>query len=1009
MRVDTLRPELKTKIEEWILSFYHLDPRYKILTFFNFVATEGADNITDDQQQEESSYLMMRSNAEEDKEAAEAEASTELLSRSNPPTPCNTNPSSKCNKSLSLSASASKKKQHRNLSTKSNSSSGEFGTGSVTSLDSSSRARINKGLMSRPSARNISPNVLALLSRIFNATSILTVWRPCSNDAMRKMMEGTGVGKGLDIKGKSAKKGTLSAFVPFLQIFKNPHKQEIQPITVGANMRVYYKDERMRDHVYRVLEDFLHHGPKHPKPKLRKTTKNATTKVKANPDEEEEGGMEIVQNGSSELPEIVDIIESNLDLNKSTKKCLEESAVEMFGGTSRSKDQEGGGNSHDKTKKVEPRRRSSVTEATTVEEEMIEDTTPEVYVGDLQHKDPSSHRYIPDKPFKKMKKYAKNGYYGIECSQRLFWFATVEKADIERDGTGTETGRPSLPGFQDANMKTLKVAQAQIPKPSPMPCVIQDHSYADCLNHRTQQKEFKRQQKQAAKQKKKEDTMKEDCEMPTAAADDEESVSSSEDDDPTYNPLDECLDPKYLCMAYEEQGTIKPVVSDFDGFLLGWRREALWFGCNLPRDQEELMLWCVKHIEDILDEQEKNPTDGDTWTIRWLEVMKKEAARGFHVEMPEYGFGDPKSTSIMEHAATKLIKTGAVRHGSECFNYQFPQEIDDMFLLISDTLKPVPWKYVKVDELQAILSQKIREGFVFPLNPKWILCDPGWKKIYDDLMASDALYADLSKDVWYPHHTGIRDRIEEVYKKHPNGFQPCTDMSIATSGMAAKRCPADRRGSTTNLLRDALGGGADALTGNAVADLAQMELDDFTDRSKGQARKSLTIHELKELDGDTKFSGNASSLIRISEESGSKNQNKSSSISNSTVQFDGSAKDSRHTPRRPSGVSSVGSHASAYSTASLPSSSHTAGTSKSGDTTPKSIRKKFGLGHLAKKIFSKTSRMSKGLEHAAMPRSVSAGSDPESSSFRLGSSTSSKTHKHRRTNSAGNIKKSTKR
>merc|ERR1712032_1732063 len=115
-------------------------------------------------------------------------------------------------------------------------------------------------LMSRPSARHIRESTLSLLSRIFNATSILTVWRPCSNDAMRKMMEGTGVGKGLDIKGKSAKKGALSAFVPFMQIFKEGHKNEIQPISVGANMRVYYKDERMRDFTYAVLEDFLQHG-----------------------------------------------------------------------------------------------------------------------------------------------------------------------------------------------------------------------------------------------------------------------------------------------------------------------------------------------------------------------------------------------------------------------------------------------------------------------------------------------------------------------------------------------------------------------------------------------------------------------------------------------------------------------------------------------------------------------------------------------------------------------------
>merc|ERR1719162_1530713 len=58
----TLRPELKEKIQNWILSFYHLDPRYKILTFFNLVAAEGADNVTDDQIDEQNSYAIVGSN-----------------------------------------------------------------------------------------------------------------------------------------------------------------------------------------------------------------------------------------------------------------------------------------------------------------------------------------------------------------------------------------------------------------------------------------------------------------------------------------------------------------------------------------------------------------------------------------------------------------------------------------------------------------------------------------------------------------------------------------------------------------------------------------------------------------------------------------------------------------------------------------------------------------------------------------------------------------------------------
>jgi len=218
-------------------------------------------------------------------------------------------------------------------------------------------------------------------------------------------------------------------------------------------------------------------------------------------------------------------------------------------------------------------------------------------------------------------------------------------------------------------------------------------------------------------------------------------------------------------MAYEEKGVVIPVVSNFDCFLLAWKREALWFGCQLPCEQEDLMIWSVDQIEKILDDV---PTT-DTWTVRWLELLKQN--HDAIPEMPPYGYGDPKSYGIMERAAIQLLDTGAVRHGAECFNWGFPQEIDDTLLIISDTFKPVPWKYVHVTELQQILSDMIKQGFLFPLNPKWILCDPGWKRLYDQLMASDALYSENTKDVWFPPFSGVREKIERIYKKHPWGFQ----------------------------------------------------------------------------------------------------------------------------------------------------------------------------------------------------------------------------------------------
>lgn len=94
MKADALRPELKHKIWTWMVSFHRLDPRYKILTFFNAVASSGADDLCNDEEED-----------------------------FGPPKP-------------ELSQFEQK------------------------------------------------------LNEAFNTTSILTVWRPCSNDAMRHMMQG---------------------------------------------------------------------------------------------------------------------------------------------------------------------------------------------------------------------------------------------------------------------------------------------------------------------------------------------------------------------------------------------------------------------------------------------------------------------------------------------------------------------------------------------------------------------------------------------------------------------------------------------------------------------------------------------------------------------------------------------------------------------------------------------------------------------------------------------------
>ena len=78
------------------------------------------------------------------------------------------------------------------------------------------------------------------------------------------------------------------------------------------------------------------------------------------------------------------------------------------------------------------------------------------------------------------------------------------------------------------------------------------------------------------------------------------------------------------------------------------------------------------------------------------------------------------------------------------------------------------WKYVDIKELKEILAEKIDDGFAFPLNPKWILCDEGWKDLYDKLLASEKPNVQDAMKVWYP--ADVRERIAAISSKHPNGF-----------------------------------------------------------------------------------------------------------------------------------------------------------------------------------------------------------------------------------------------
>jgi hypothetical protein len=52
-----------------------------------------------------------------------------------------------------------------------------------------------------------------------------------------------------------------------------------------------------------------------------------------------------------------------------------------------------------------------------------------------------------------------------------------------------------------------------------------------------------------------------------------------------------------------------------------------------------------------------------------------------------------------------------------------------------------------------------------------VLCDKGWKAIWDKLLASPHPNVQSSINVWSPPESGIRERIDEVHKKYPQGYE----------------------------------------------------------------------------------------------------------------------------------------------------------------------------------------------------------------------------------------------
>jgi len=399
-----------------------------------------------------------------------------------------------------------------------------------------------------------------------NPTQWFVVYRPCSRDSIAKMLGRVGVGKGLNIKGKSAQKNRLSGFVPFLQISNNDHKPLVEASPKDARTKIFYKNVMAREEALATLT-----------------------------------------------------------------KILREAAHQL------------------------------------------DIAVPQIWL--IRDHEPHT--------------------FGLDVPEPLVKEAYIMRPDISPT-IGWETGRPSVPAFMDMNLHGVRGDS------KPRVCLFQ-HDLADPMN------------------------------------------------------------PCGLLISYAE-AAVKPVCSDFDTFTVGSRGMKYE---PTPPEQVAIVHWELDRLEEVL---QVASSDTKNWAGHWLGIIKREEERGYHPEIPEFGFGEPTSTRLIQDVIQCTSSCGAVRHGAECFNYWFPQELDKDFLVIWDGFQDPPWQSFKEEPLRKFLIERAKEGYSFPLNPCWPVRDPGWYEVMQALKGSRESVD--NQNMWFPPDSGIAEKIERLHSAYPSGFKP---------------------------------------------------------------------------------------------------------------------------------------------------------------------------------------------------------------------------------------------
>ncbi|CAE7377693.1 Nmral1 [Symbiodinium pilosum] len=158
---------------------------------------------------------------------------------------------------------------------------------------------------------------------------------------------------------------------------------------------------------------------------------------------------------------------------------------------------------------------------------------------------------------------------------------------------------------------------------------------------------------------------------------------------------------------------------------------------------------------------EAHITDETTEIMHWMGGAKATAGQALCQGKRDLTFGGPDATSyrLIEAVINTTKESGAIRHGAECFNFYFPQELDTNFLVVWEGFDDKPWAYMDEDELRDFLQERVEEdSYAMPLNPIWCIRDCGWYDLMESQMENPLCKAAL--EAWYPQQSGIFEKIK---------------------------------------------------------------------------------------------------------------------------------------------------------------------------------------------------------------------------------------------------------